>query len=84
MPHNMQRGYVGLLVLIISALIIAFLFWRLDLFSGGFPGNTQSQNPYLSSSSTPIEQDMNAIQQAQNAKQQLENQYKQETQSLSN
>lgn len=84
MYRNMQGGYIGLLVLVISTLIIALLFWRSDLFLGGSPGNIQNQNSYFSGGSTPIEQGVNAIQQAQKAKQQLENQYKQETQSLSN
>jgi len=84
MYRNMRSGYVGLLMLILSTLIIAFLFWRSDLFSSGSPENIQNQDSYFSGGSTPIEQGVNAIQQAQKAKQQLENQYKQETQSLLN
>ncbi|MDE1925405.1 MAG: hypothetical protein KGH79_04505 [Patescibacteria group bacterium] len=84
MRSTPQSGYVGLLVLIISALIIAFLFWRPDLFSGKSSGNTQSQGSYSPSSSTPVEQGINAIQQAQKAKQQIENQYNQETQLVPN
>ena len=71
-------------MLLISLVIIAFLFWRSDLFvaiptaTSTAAGN--SVGTYVQGS-TPIQQDLNAIGQAQQAKQQLENQSKQEMQS---
>ena len=69
MNRRISGGYVGLLVLLITCCIIAFLFWRSDLFSSGTIGPGGVTTPAIS----PIQQDMNAIKAAQNAKQQIEN-----------
>ena len=31
---NTSGGYAGLVALLITCLLVAFLFWRMDLFSG--------------------------------------------------
>ena len=64
MDNNASGGYAGLVALLITCLLMAFLIWRMDLFSG-----TASKGV------SPIQQDIGAIKAAEQAKQQLENQY---------
>ena len=69
-----SSGYVGLLALLLTCLLIAFVFWRADLLTGSGTVGAPS----------PIEQDIGAIKSAQNAKQQLEDQYTQQIQGAEN
>ena len=67
-------GYAGLISLIITSLIMAFLFWRMDLFSGN------SKNGGM----PPMEQNLNAIQAAKDAKQLIENRHNQQMTEVGN
>ena len=65
MRSRRRGGYAGLISLLITAAIIALLFWRSDLFTGGAGSST-------STPASSIQQDLNAIQDAKNAQKQLE------------
>ncbi|OGG77899.1 hypothetical protein A3A36_02380 [Candidatus Kaiserbacteria bacterium RIFCSPLOWO2_01_FULL_52_12b] len=68
MNHTASGGYVGLLVLLITFLLVALFLWRIDLFFGG---SGQKDLP-------PIEQDLSAIKAAENAKRMIESTYNQQ------
>lgn len=74
MNHTTSSGYVGLISLLITSLIMALLFWRMDLFSGN------SKNGGI----PPMEQNLNAIQAAKDAKQLIENRYNQQMTEVGN
>jgi hypothetical protein len=85
MNRSTSGGYVGLLALLITCLLIAFLTWRMDLFStnnksvgtggtGAFPMDTPAT----------VQRDLNAIKAAQNVKQMTENKLKEETGAMTN
>lgn len=80
MNRSTWGGYVGLVMLLITALIIVFLLWRSDLFSEFSPVATSTSDGIMPAGRTPIEQDLNAIKAAQNARAQIEAQNRAEVQ----
>lgn len=74
MSTRTSGGYIGILSLLISVLIIGFLFWRMDLFSGSSTTKGVS----------PIQQDLGAIKAAERAKQLIERSDRQQTAGLEN
>ena len=74
MNRDKSGGYAGLISLLITSLIMAILFWRMDLFSGN------SKNGGV----PPVEQNLNAIQAAKDAKQLIENRYNQQMTEVGN
>ena len=64
-------------MLLITVLIIAFLFWRTDIFAPAQPVSGAAPSTlgnYVPAGAAPVQQDLKVIQEAQNAKQQLQGQ----------
>ena len=76
MSSRTVRGYVGLLVLLLTAFLIAIFAWRIDLFSGG------SSHTATTTNMSQIEQGRNAIKAAENAKKLIEDNSQRELESI--
>jgi hypothetical protein len=74
MKRAQSGGYVGLIALLITVALIAFLSWRSDLLS---PKQTPAPagTADLVHGSTHVEQGINAIDAANEAKQRIESNY---------
>lgn len=79
MYRNPQRGFIGLISLLITVAIIGFFVWRSDLFTPK-PAAAPVGTSDLIQGSTQIEQGTNAINAARKAKQAVENNYAQQQQ----
>lgn len=76
MNHRLSGGYVGLLMLLVTTLIMGILIWRTDLFST--KSSIQSDQPNVS----PIQRDLQAVKSAEEARKLMEAKYHEQTAEL--